>query len=77
MTGAYVDQDDLSRLLKKPTKATARDCYALRSAIGSKSVQKARPALSMGWQGDPQVREIAIRHWCEDKLMALIDRDRP
>lgn len=26
MTGAYVDQEDLARLLKSPTKATARDC---------------------------------------------------
>lgn len=26
MTGGYVDQDDLSALLKSPTKATARDC---------------------------------------------------
>ncbi len=27
MTGAYVDQTDLWRLLKSPTKATARNCY--------------------------------------------------
>lgn len=26
MTGGYVDQEDLTRLLKSPTKATARDC---------------------------------------------------
>lgn len=26
MTGGYVDQDDLARLLRSPTKATARDC---------------------------------------------------
>ena len=26
MTGAYVDQDDLAKMLKSPTKATARDC---------------------------------------------------
>lgn len=26
MTGAYVDQEDLERLLRSPTKATARDC---------------------------------------------------
>ena len=26
MTCAYVDQGDLARLLKSPTKATARDC---------------------------------------------------
>ncbi|HJV53066.1 MAG TPA: hypothetical protein VJ652_16485 [Noviherbaspirillum sp.] len=26
MTGGYVDQDDLKRLLRSPTKATARDC---------------------------------------------------
>ena len=27
MTGAYVDQEDLQRLLESPTKSTARDCY--------------------------------------------------
>jgi hypothetical protein len=26
MTGGYVDSHDLDRLLKSPTKATARDC---------------------------------------------------
>jgi hypothetical protein len=26
MTGGYVDQEDLAKLLKSPTKATARDC---------------------------------------------------
>lgn len=26
MTGGYVDQEDLKRLLKSPTKKTARDC---------------------------------------------------
>lgn len=28
MTGGYVDQEDLARLLKSPTKATAAACYA-------------------------------------------------
>ena len=27
MTGAYVDQDDLTKLLANPTKATARRCF--------------------------------------------------
>lgn len=27
MTGAYVDQDDLEKLLKNPTKKTAVECY--------------------------------------------------
>ena len=27
MTGGYVDQDDLERLLDKPTKATAMHCF--------------------------------------------------
>ena len=27
MTGGYVDQQDLQKLLESPTKATARDCY--------------------------------------------------
>ncbi|MVA47753.1 hypothetical protein GOZ83_22085 [Agrobacterium vitis] len=27
MTGGYTDQEDLDRLLRNPTKTTARDCY--------------------------------------------------
>ena len=27
MTGAYVDSDDLKKLLESPTKATAAECY--------------------------------------------------
>lgn len=27
MSGAYVDQDDLDKLLKNPTRATAERCY--------------------------------------------------
>ena len=27
MTGAYIDQEDLGKLLKNPTKKTARECY--------------------------------------------------
>lgn len=27
MTGGYEDQNDLARMLKSPTKGTARDCY--------------------------------------------------
>ena len=32
MTGGYVDQEDLDKLLKSPTKRTAKDC--LESQIG-------------------------------------------
>lgn len=27
MTGGYVDQDDLNRMLRNPTKVTAIECY--------------------------------------------------
>ena len=59
MTGGYVDQADLDRLLRSPTKATARDCLCCQIdhwfGVGTED----------GGRGDPndeRLREIAERH---------------
>lgn len=58
MTGAYVDQDDLSQLLKSPTKATARDCLVDQIVywfdVGPEDGK-------IDW-ADPEVLEIAERY---------------
>lgn len=68
MTGGYVDQEDLQRLLHSPTKATARDClhsqivYWFRRGCGDE-----RQYVS-DWQTlipeHPKLVEIAQRHGC-------------
>ena len=63
MTGAYVDQQDLSRLLRSPTKATARDCLCdqIRHwfTVGTDNGLKAEHAEAT----DPMVSEIRERHY--------------
>ncbi len=67
MTGAYVDQDDLAKLLRNPTKSQARDCYvdqiiywfdAGPDLLGSK--ETARDFIN----SDQRVAEIAERYGC-------------
>lgn len=69
MTGAYVDQDDLQKLLRNPTKATARDCYISQIEYwfqagpdcGSHEISKFKSANS--WvDKDRRVREIYDRY---------------
>lgn len=68
MTGGYVDQDDLARLLRSPTKATARDClvsqirywFEVGPDIGAPSTSYSK---NINW-GDPAVVEIAERYDC-------------
>lgn len=66
MTGAYVDQEDLARLLRSPTKATARDCYCDQIAhwfqVGPDTRGGASSKAEDHIETDPTVREIAIRH---------------
>jgi len=73
MSGAYVDQEDLERLLKSPTKGTARDCYEKQILfwfqIGPDSFGN-----SMDWRTDPEVRKIAERHDTEIDLDNLISK---
>jgi hypothetical protein len=64
MTGGYVDQGDLAKLLRSPTKATARDCYVHQIeywfSIGPDDASKVSDLL----RSDPVVAEIAERHGC-------------
>ncbi len=64
MTGGYVDQDDLQKLLENPTKKTARDCYV--SQIIYWIEMGPDDSLPIGdWRNDPIVAEIADRYNCE------------
>lgn len=66
MTGAYVDQDDLARLLKSPTKATARDCYC--DQIHHWFQVGPEQGATGNWRSDSAVFEIAERHNCADHI---------
>ena len=63
MTGGYVDQEDLFRLLRSPNKATARNCYVQQIQhwfhAGPEAYAGARGTVPTG---DPRVREIMERH---------------
>ncbi len=72
MTGAYVDSDDLARLLTRPTKATARDCYCRQITYWFQSGPDGINC-SMDWITDPAVHEIAERHGCENDYGRLCE----
>jgi len=67
MTGGYVDQDDLAKLLLSPTKATAKKClcdqieYWFQAGTEQAGTEIIRSSRSI-MEGDPHVREIAERH---------------
>jgi len=65
MTGGYVDQDDLQRLLESPTKKTATGCYVNQIshwfAVGPEGGETR-------WRQDPRVLDIAIRHGKDDDI---------
>lgn len=71
MTGAYVDQDDLEKLLKRPTKQTARRCLE-RQIVYWCEAGPDDPMRDEAWKSDPEVRAIARRHGCEEDLDRLI-----
>lgn len=67
MTGGYVDSEDLEKLLKSPTKSTARKCLINQIQhwfrVGpdlafAKASREEREA-------DPRVLEIAERYGCD------------
>lgn len=61
MTGGYVDQDDLQRLLESPTKKTAAQCYEMQIQYWfQKGPMPDRHARR--WQADPKVKAIAERY---------------
>lgn len=62
MSGGYVDQDDLARLLARPTKATARECLVnqIRYWFDVGPEDGNPPAILAAT--DPEIYEIAERH---------------
>jgi len=66
MTGGYADQDDLDRLLRSPTKTTARKCLCEQIEYwfhtGPDFSGEGRRDL-IDWD-NPDIREIAKRHGC-------------
>lgn len=66
MSGGYVDQEDLDKLLKSPTKRTAKDClcsqivywFQIGPDRGDSHGQDTAPLI----ENDPTVRDIAERH---------------
>lgn len=73
MTGGYVDQDDLTRLLNSPTKVTARGCLVRQIEywfqVGPDThddAGKSRRELHRLIETDLRVREIGNRYYCID-----------
>ena len=62
MTGAYVDQNDLERLLHSPTKATAARCYGDQIRWWFHSGPERGGRGGDRWKTDPEVAAIAERH---------------
>jgi len=75
MTGGYVDQEDLNRLLASPTKKTARNCFISQIVYWFQSGTETRcfGAREISKPSDikldhPEIIEIAERYNCEDRL---------
>lgn len=66
MTGAYVDQEDLAKLLRSPTKETAAKCYIAQIEYW---FQRGPDTDNDDWKTDPKVHEIAERHYCDTRLL--------
>ena len=66
MTGGYVDQEDLEKLLKSPTKATARDCYCHQIKywfeVGTEDDHDKHLPWRRHCNNYPDIIEIGIRH---------------
>lgn len=68
MTGSYVDQEDLAKLLKKPTKKTAKECLCAQIDYwfqAGPDIEKRSGGNSSEYiENDLKVKEIAERHCC-------------
>lgn len=65
MTGGYTDQEDLVRLLKRPTKSTARDCYVSQIEhwfFAGPSSHNGDDRAEVPWD-DQRVLEISSRYY--------------
>ena len=77
MTGAYVDSDDLSRLLRSPTKATAAFCYENQIRRWLKEGPEPDIAtMNTHIADDPKIAEIADFLYAMDDWEALKNRRR-
>ena len=68
MTGGYVDQGDLAKLLDNPTKATARECLVNQINYWFE-VGPEHHGPTGDWYLDRKLLEIAERHDSEVKLI--------
>ena len=78
MTGGYVDQEDLKRLLKTPTKAMAAECYVNQIIYWFEKgpdlscddrQKRGKPPF---YRNDTTVKKIAKRYKCEYDLVKLL-----
>ena len=74
MTGGYVDQDDLEKLLESPTKKTAMNCYNNQIVYWFEAGPDDSFGIEAKWKTDPKVREIAERHCCEEDFEYLLSK---
>ena len=68
MTGGYIDQDDLDKLLKNPTKDTARNCYIDQIVYWFEKGPE-HDDLCRSWYLNPRLLEIAERHYADVKFI--------
>lgn len=61
MTGAYVDQEDLAKLLRCPSKTTARQCLVEQIKYWFEAGTDDRVHNPIDWN-DPKLSEIAERY---------------
>lgn len=70
MTGGYVDQEDLARLLRNPSKATAKRC--LQSQIhywfqkGPDTVSDGEISAEKAIKDNSAAKKVAIKYGYED-----------
>jgi hypothetical protein len=62
MTGAYVDQRDLERLLAAPNKATAKRCLRDQIHYWFQAGTESKGSAESIAKNDPRVKQIAERH---------------
>ena len=78
MTGGYVDQEDLERLLKNPTKKMAAQCYCDQIQYWLEAGPDetfAAPWQGGDWKTDRRVKAIAERHGLCKELSSLVARN--
>lgn len=68
ISGGYVDQGDLDKLLANPTKTTARECLESQ-IIYWFEIGPDLPDHEERWKTDPIVRETCERHGASDALL--------